>query len=367
MNSQPVVLIIEDDADGHRLRYVLLIVAAATRDNARVVVAISERARDHPAYAPAEHALRQAGATITYFEGDATLRRVRRLVSVVRPSLVVVPDGDSLAVASALSPFPLPVRTNILVMRDPRLESGCGGLRRLKLSLKRVLLLLADRRRRCHIIYLRIPGSAHRPQFYAVDPVHADAPINEVVAMRSELELESSRFWLGVVGTISFRKGVLEVLQACELLDADAFGLVIMGPVEPSLSAALSAAMTRARDRGVEVRDVNRLLTDQEMTVAVAGLDCVVVAYDTSAPPSTMGKAAALGTRLVVAGPRCLHEFAQDLSGGTWVSAKSRSPQDLADAFVAAKSSPPMAPRNELTQDWFTPPLLAGELREVLD
>ena len=82
----------------------------------------------------------------------------------------------------------------------------------------------------------------------------------------------------------------------------------------------------------VFVKDVT--LTDEEISVAIAAMDCVVVAYTNPHPPSTVSKSVALGTRTVVAGSRGTLGSAKQL-GATVVTADS-SPEGLSEALVLA-------------------------------
>ena len=139
-------------------------------------------------------------------------------------------------------------------------------------------------------------------------------------------------------------------------------GLAFIGPLTPEYKKLLPYMHVQAREGNIELRVLDRLLSNEEMNAAIVALDCVVMAYSTHAPNSTLGKAAALGVRLVGAGSSSIQSFVREMG---YSSVCALNPSDLsASLLVALRSVPPEA-RTDLGSHEFCR-ILVGDTRKSL-
>jgi hypothetical protein len=120
------------------------------------------------------------------------------------------------------------------------------------------------------------------------------------------------RYWFGLAGVITARKNPGLVMDAVALLPEKA-GLLVAGVVEASARGEFAAGAARLAAAGIPLVHHDRTMSNAEMNAAIEAMDCVVVAYDTHAPPSTMGKSYVLGTDCILAGSEQLREHARYL------------------------------------------------------
>ena len=160
--------------------------------------------------------------------------------------------------------------------------------------------MVRQRRPGVRIVALRGPGyDSGASGEVALDPVI----IGDELPLPLELEnLESGLFWFGMVGGMTARKNPMMALDAFAQLEESRTGFIVAGLLDSSVSGSIRAASAALREAGRQVIIVDRPLSNDEMNGVLAALDCVILPYSTHAPPSTMGKAAALGVRMVAAG-----------------------------------------------------------------
>lgn len=106
---------------------------------------------------------------------------------------------------------------------------------------------------------------------------------------------------------------------------------------------------------GVKVVRHHVHMTNYEMNVALAALDCIVLAYSTTAPNSTMAKASALGVKVVAAGPPSFRRFAKELTGYSGVPLRV---SDIGVELLRAMESPQPHILRPPDTSGFTSPLL---------
>ncbi|WP_395728570.1 hypothetical protein [Nakamurella sp.] len=277
------------------------------------------------------------------FEGPLTRALIADLAIDIRADLVVVPHGDELAARLGGAVRSLPSRTVALIMRDPRWERPAPLRRRTKNMVKLALLFAAGRRRNVDVVWLRHYGYSG-PGRYAIDPFILDGTLDDVeaagLAVRDNLLVGSNTFWFVVTGAITDRKNVRMIAGAISEVQRTSperqFGLALIGPHRTTYPIDRESVRAMSGFRCPVVSE-DRLLSNFEMNAVVASADAVVMAYDTHSPNSTMLKARALGTRLVVAGPPSIRSFALDM-GFTIVSCLTL--ENLAQAMRTVALSP---------------------------
>ena len=345
------MMIAERSSSGHRLVYVRLLAEHAMRNQVDVILAMPDAVRGSLEYSRhlgrmarlVEHVSISPSASLVHLQGLAESSGARDLV---------IPDGD-LYVAEAAYARRRPrsrtprARTTLLIMRDPRWELSASRVPRWRALAKLAALRLVQVRSDTRLVWLRDPGFIPRvDEEEAPDPLVLDAPreaiIGDARSYRIVHGLDRDTFWFGIVGMLTERKNVPIVAEAVRRVAFDSatpLGLALIGPTGPDATWERAALQKECESAGVRFVSDEALMSNYEMNVAVAAVDCVVVAYSTHAPNSTMSKAAGLGVRLVVAGSPPMRRFAQSVSGTRGVPLDLRS---LTAALRAAtKAGPP--------------------------
>lgn len=361
------VLIVEPRVRGHLLVYVKVIAQRSLAMGDDVTLALAPGASRTQEFLM-HLAEISADVEIVESAGVLTPRAMNVLIQETSPDFVIVPHGDELA-ARLGSPFApnLLKPTCLLVMRDPRWDSGEALRVRMKSVLKLSLLALASKRARVRLVWLRGPFYESRSkEHFAVDPFIADDSHRSISskshALRQLFPGSEDTFWFGVTGAVTRRKNLDVIIDALLELRArelnTAFGLAVVGPIEANVLDTFEAAATRLKVAGICYYPENRLLDNQEMNVVVASVDAVVMAYSTNAPNSTLGKAYVLGTRILSAGSRTFRAHADRLGG---VSSEL-SPNSLCDGMQAVmRQARPMPQPDALSSDAFADSLLRSK------
>jgi len=353
------VMVVETSPSGHRLVFVREIVAEALRRRSSVVFATTESVLRDPAFARHVAAFAQM-IELQLVPGKLTVKGLQVRASALGCDLVIVPDA--LKYRSALLPgltrrLPL---VRLVIMNDPLWEVRRRWLPSPKLLLKRGVLLLSGARRGVQILWLRGQGS-RRTASIVVDPLLLDGSVSSIredaARMRSALMMDEGTFWFGIVGALDARKNVPLVIDALRKAARETgipVGLALLGPwSDPVTERSASTALATCDYRVVRRHDA---LTNREMNVAVAALDCVVMAYSTSAPNSTAAKAAALGVRVAAAGSASFRRFVSQVTG---LAGASLDVDAVARELVAALQRPLPEPRKLTGSEGLTDPLLA--------
>lgn len=342
----PRIFLAEVNPSGHRLVYVRLIAERAAASGTRVTLGIPAEAEESPEFA------RHLGPIANQMDlvsipGDASLRTIVDEARAAGAQHLVIPDGDAYLTQAARGRRSRDPRTTLLVMRDPRWEIWPGHVPPRALA-KCAATALA--RRSVRLVFLREPGhSTDRGEHIAIDPLILDGSREQIhldaATYRRAHGLDDRTFWFGVLGVLSERKNVPLVAAAAQQLARDAerpVGLALIGPTGADVSWERDDLVKASAAAGLSMMSDDALMTNYSMNVAVAALDCAVVAYSTNAPNSTMAKAAGLGVRLVVAGSPPLRRFAKSTTGAAGVPLQLG---ELGEAMRTAMSTPPPAAR----------------------
>lgn len=342
MTSLRRVMIVEPRSSGHLLVFVARLVRA--RPEIEFVLLTTSSTRMSREY---EEHLGPLSAELDVIEVASIPdgRDVLLAAGRAGADLVVIPHGDTYVLPMLRSTLRRrTVRTRLLVMRDPRWEYPAPLVRRVVNTLKLGMIRLVSLDRRVDVLWLREPGYTAARRDYVVDPFIADTDLDGVrelgARITAEARLDQGVFWFGVTGAITRRKNVDKIVDALVLTRSQGLeapvGLALIGPIVDLGGRRLEDLAKSLNDVGVAFRSVDRLLSNDEMNGAVHALDCVVMAYSSHSPNSTMGKARVLGTRVVAAGPPSVQRFASSIPGAV---TSALTVPELGRSLVAALSA----------------------------
>lgn len=311
-------MVLETSLSGHRPVYVREIVAEAVRREIAVVLATTHEVLDDPGFTDHFGPLAESIALATV-AGGISASGLQRLAADSGCDLVIVPDALKYGLPLLFGVTRKYPMLRILIMNDPRWHAGHRPLASLVAGAKLLGLLASAARPGVELLWLR-PQGTKPSRRVVIDPLLLEASIEEVEIeasrMRAVLQMDPSVFWFGVVGVLDSRKNIPMVAEALELIASEStqkVGLALLGPW--ASESARQSAERCLSDPAFPLVQRDRPMTNHEMNVAVAALDCVVMAYSTNAPNSTTAKAAALGVRVAAAGSQTFRRFARVLTG----------------------------------------------------
>ena len=320
------VVIAEDNLSGHRYNYVRTLTEGAVRRGWEVVVLTT----------PQEHAAR--------FEELQALSVEIRLAAHHSPAclaetaercsahLVVVPDGDRLALRLAFTRWTGPATLRVLVMRANAQPRKLRVQTLVAQRLRQGLFWVAERQRDVQLRYLTSALRTDLPLPWVQDPIQF-----EPTPVPSEA-LPDGVSWVGILGAIDERKNVPEVYAAVREARDERCGLLLAGRLSSDVRA-----MVDQLPPDIPVYVIDRHLSNGELDAFVAAVSVVVVAHSNESPSGIMGKAVAAGTRILAAGAKTLREDCSLIGpGAVWVPL---SAEDLAAGLKIALEQPRPQPR----------------------
>lgn len=307
------VLLVEDDPSGHRLDYAGIVARAAIERGLRVLVALPEGAEAAP---EARMSLPDGVELVALPGGRTTATAVALVAARTAADRTFVLSGDDLVGAIALRGWRGPGELSLLVMR-PRSQRS-GRVAQAITAVKTGLRAAARSRRMVRVrVLTSAVDDASGPRTVR-DPIRFTATEEDVAAFKAAVDLDHRYCWVAVVGVIAARKHV--PLVASALTGLPSTGLLLAGRVEAAERPAVDRAVAELERAGQPVRRVERLLTNAEFDAAIAAADIVVVAHGNEGASGVLGKAASVGTPLVLAGARSLADDAERLHGlAQWV------------------------------------------------
>lgn len=346
-------LIVETKTAGHVLVFVRLLAEHSLKNGRLPVLLLSSSAVDAPEFDL------HLGAIIdrceTHFAPLNCPIDFAEWARSTGANQVVIPDGDAHLLDLARAKYMGPPMS-LLVMREPLWPKPLGLRQATKMLAKRTTMRWVNSRSCVSVYVLKPPGFTAKRDTYVNDPILATPDLEGGQRLRRDLGMDDDVFWFGVAGHITPRKNPGKVMRAiAAIADSKSIGFLCAGIIQDDAIAEFETGKSILSARGVPVRHLNGPLTNEEMNLSIAAMDCVVVAYDTSAPPSTMGKAYRLGTRCVISGNAQLRRQASWLGGATVVD---RTDDSLQKAMTLALTSPRPGPRPLPERDVFAGRLL---------
>ncbi|MEL4505638.1 hypothetical protein AAEX63_11385 [Luteococcus sp. H138] len=295
-----LILLCEDNFQGHRWNYVELLARRAREWGADVRLVTTAPALEElagiaepPADLPVD------------VLADASLSNLADHATTLGASRVVIPDGDHHALRLARpGSWPAPCEVRLLVMREHAQPRSSRVLTAAIEYIRRALFRLASRQARVQLRYL---SSA----LATPDASHVPDPVTLAPDAQPPVPLTGDRFWFGVLGALDERKNVPVVQQALDMLDPQQVGLVLAGRLAPEIADQVTSHHSEAPVHILDAR-----LSDGELDSLVANLDCLVLLYSNQAPSGMVAKAAAAGTRVILPGTPAYEADCRRLGAG---------------------------------------------------
>lgn len=306
------VLIVEKNFDGHRLYYVRLLVEHAQSKGFSIALMLARGVENSPEY---NQQVRQFQGQVQVLHSDifdvVTVEKISREVGA---SEVIVPDGDTFAIALALRGGwrGEGVVTTLIMREIADSKSGIAMVAFFKRLLKRRLIAKAARARCVRVVLLKSPAwRGNSPYLTVTDPVTISAHEQDISLMRQELELSPDRYWFGIMGRIDWSKRPMLIAQAIAALPEGKYGLAIVGKATEDMDKTFEEIRLMLDAKDVQTLIVSRVLDDKELDAALSLVDCHVIIRSNEAPSAMLGKTLALGKKSIVAGTKALHAYSQ--------------------------------------------------------
>ena len=296
------VVIVESNADGHRLSYVADLARCALDRGYRVTLVV-------PVGAPQIQVHLGDLATrceVVPHDGRQSLSGLSRQLS---SDLLVIPDGDRVAVSLGLRPIGRRAWTGrgvirILLMRWGHGQRDPSVISRGRQLIKRAAVRRALRYDGVELIALASATGAGTTEGFSLAPdpvrISADAQMSE--GLRVQWGATDSRPVIAIVGAIDRRKNLPIVLDALSMSNRMDIVLVIAGRVDSSVLDEITPKVEALRASGYGLIVHNRTLSDQELDSTIVAADYVVLAHSNEGPSGILGKAMAVGTGIIAAG-----------------------------------------------------------------
>lgn len=343
------VLIVEKNFDGHRLYYVRLLIEHAQSKGFAIALMLARGVEDNPEY---DQQVRQFQGQVKLFHSDVfDVVTVEKLSREVGASEVIVPDGDTFAIALAFRGGwrGEGVVTTLIMREIADSRSGIALVAFVKRFLKRRLIAKAARARCVRVVLLKSPAWRGRSSFLTVtDPVTISADENDISLMRDELALSSDRYWFGIMGRIDWSKRPKLIAQAIAALPEGKYGLAIVGKATEDMDETFAEIQLMLDAKGVQTVIDSRLLDDKELDAALSLVDCHVIIRSNEAPSAMLGKTLALGKRSIVAGTKALHAYSQVFpTNVTWAQLSQKDLTQAMQTSMTLRGTAPRIPSHE--------------------
>ncbi len=332
---------------GHRLVYVSLIANGLATAGEEVVVGLTDQGLASREAHLHLNALDASVQLTTIPPHRLSWRAIRRIASDNGCDRVVLPDGDRWSMRLGVGrPWPCRPPTHVLVTQDPDWSTRRDVPSRIKMWIKKHLISYSSARTGLSIVQLVSQGmTSSRSRLTVRDPVIASPSGIPVSELRRQFGLQLSRHWFVVAGYINHRKNAPRVLDSIIELDGKPRGLFLVGEIaEPDLRA-IEQLLPAAERRDVAVVIRNRVLSNEEINLAIEAADTVVIAYTSDSPNSMMTKGLRLGRTVVVSGSNSLQHWGTQV-GVTLVGPSDR--ESLDHLLMRALESEPPEPNDAL-------------------
>lgn len=311
----PSVLLAEPRISGHRLAYVSILAEEALARGHTVHVALPPGARES-----AEFQTHIAGLAIRielHSISDFGLQSLATLSSNLGVSRTVVTDGDALALQLAKrGRWHGHGRLSVLIMRETAQKSDFWPVYWTKNGIKKVITLRAALVSQVDLAVLKsATWSGSTRMRVAVDPVQLSCSVSDVEAVRTDWNMDETRYWFAVLGAITSRKNVPLLAKGLARMGGPNIGLLVAGKIDPAIRKQIDIALSELTVSGTSAVVLDRTLSDIELDAAVTAADCLLLAHSNEGPSGLLGKAACAGTRVLAAGARSLRLDTQALDG----------------------------------------------------
>lgn len=350
------ILFAEPSSSGHRLSYVGLLARRALKKGHAVHVSLPEGSSGSPEFDTHLAGIADFIQLSSFEKFDLELlNRLSRDLGIDR---TVVTDGDSLALPLARrGGWRGHGRLSLLIMRESVQSQKSWIHSIVKTVAKRIIVCGVSMMRNVDLAVLKSSTWTGRSTIrVALDPISLDCSKLDVDLLREGWNLDRDHFWFAVLGAITERKNVPLLALSLKELSHPSVGLLIAGKLHPTIEAEVLAATEQLRSVGIPVVVVNRMLADQELDAAVAGVDCVLLAHSNEGPSGLLGKAAAAATRVIASGAKSLRRDVQVLGNSAeWTRLDQPS---VVEAMRRAVNAPSVTQASAVSVNSFVHTLL---------
>lgn len=328
MSDRRRVWIAEPNFEGHRLFYVRLLLEAASGREIDIEIVTTSEARHSQ-----EWVVHLDGTQARVLERQTywpTLLEVSERWGI---ALVVVPDADrALLDLVRRWPYRSRLRLSALLMRGTS-GAGMGLVARHAAKVALVAAMRMASRGRADFLTLEATigqqwAGWHWLGVRAVeDPVHFGVNFSDAEDWRRAQGVQSGAKLFLVIGDVSERKCVKEILTAWSNVPADHV-LALVGSVDSAVRATVDALSPEVA-RKVFIRD--GYLPDQEFDNWIAAADAVFVLHRNEGSSGVLLKALAAGTPVIAGGATNVVDRARS-AGPTSTVVERLTPPEIAAA-----------------------------------
>lgn len=325
-SPRPTVVIVEPNGDGHRFYYVRLLAQHVIAAGADALLLTSPQALDH---SNMRLHLGDVPIRVVAVAAEFDMRAISDAARRYGAIRTIVPEVDGYLAQLARGGWRGPGTLGALVMR-PAIHAVTNiSLRlRLKVGVKRFFMGLSSRRARISLFVLRSPLAPAAGKLNSLpDPVTLNLDAAARVELESTLDSGSDVSWVGIFGAITPRKNLHLVAEA--VAQVPNARLVLVGHLSEGVLEHAATQLDLLALQGRPVVRVADPITDAKFDTAISLVDCVVAAHSNEGPSGVVAKAAAAGTRLVLAGAESLRVDAQSIPDlAEWVPLQAEAMRD---------------------------------------
>ena len=301
------VLVVEPNHRGHRLYYVSLLARYALRMGMKVHLLV-----DGAAQASREWALHLDDLRPIEVHVRAqlpVLPHARQLAADLAVDTVIFTEADHLLKDILITGWKSESTLSLLTMRTSAQEAR--GLAAGAWSFGKLCLVgLTGCRRNVRSAALRSSVDMRwSPIRRIADPVTLGDSPDDRDRAREILTSDNVSFWVGVFGAIGPRKHLDMIAQA--IVSQPNMGLVVAGTIDPSVRASVQPHLEELAADGRRPVLIDGGVADGLFDALIREVDCVAVAHSNEGPSGIVGKAAASGRRLALAGAVSLRRDAR--------------------------------------------------------
>lgn len=303
-------VIAEVDGSGHRFWYVSLMLRwlALNAASADISLVTTRAAQDLPEWQEFIAGPHREDVDVVLVESRNASIDIVALLLEGPSAKLVIPDGDQwlgvLAKAAVIRHF-RPQGT-LLIMRPFRARGIGGTTRHLgKLALIKSLAVLSPRLR---VLRLAPGGTRTSDSGWIGDPVEFNPRDVAREDWYARYGLTADRQYLAVMGDLTQRKFVPELLKAFETEPVGNWHLALVGRLGAQEKALVAARPTTARYSVIE-----GLASDQDFDTWIMQADAVAVLHRNEGASGILGKCAAAGVPVMVGGAKSLVEGARSI------------------------------------------------------
>lgn len=328
------ILVVEPNADGHRLSYVGIICRFAKENDIQISMMTTEEVPKSAEW----------GLHIASLDQHITLIYSRNFSLAFLSGDEAVDNADRVLFLDADKYLPSIVRgrwksrtpASFLVMRpdgEPRNFPGAG---RLFGVIKKTLMLLSNRKKYIRVVGLRSAVSPRKgPLLWVADPVSLSESSQQQKSISKKLTSFQVDYWVGTFGYISARKNLQLILEAVD--KTPGVGLLIAGTIDQTERDKCSSLMGALARQGRLVY-IPGPLEEETLDSAISTVHCVIAAHSNEGPSGLVAKGASAGKHLLLAGAKNFRKDAINIgSSAKWTRLDA---QELSNAIKEFQSQP---------------------------